>query len=121
MDFQFSQYLGQTLVKCSMEHQAIAHWLNIEVDNNIAMIKQLLQQIYPLQHHQFAQELSIEGKEYSLYIDKDKVICQANSLAFNHEQALLEQDFSYYDAEAMASCGLEDFINLLHSYLEFHQ
>ncbi|MDG6894060.1 YacL family protein [Volucribacter amazonae] len=118
MDFQFSQYLGQTLVKCSMEHEAFAHWLNTEINANLNLAQQILTQLNP---SQCLQVKMIEGKEYSLYIDQQQVICQANSLAFGTETALqLEQDLHYYDSESVASCGLEDFIQLLEAYIAFH-
>ncbi|TCK01669.1 hypothetical protein EV694_0288 [Volucribacter psittacicida] len=115
MDFQFSQYLGQTSVKCSMEHEAFAHWLNIEM--NTALAQQILAQLVPTYK---IKTQKIIGKEYSLYIDHQQVICQANCLATEQQDLeQLEQDFHYYDSESVAICGLEDFIKLLEAYITF--
>lgn len=119
MDFQISHYLGQTQVKCSMEHQAFAHWFNQESADR-QHLQSILKKIQKLQAGQLYGEQLIEGKEYSLYIDKEQVICQANNLISPMDNPEpLEPHFYYYEAESRACCGLEDFIKLLQSYLAF--
>lgn len=123
MDFQIIQYLGQTQIKCSMEQQAIAHWFNQEIAHDLPLLEKILHKIEQLQLGQIHGEQLIMGKEYSLYIDKEQVVCQANNLIDDQgqEQTELEPNFYYYESEARACCGLEDFVKLLQSYLEFHQ
>ncbi|NBI43664.1 UPF0231 family protein [[Haemophilus] felis] len=116
MDFQFTHYLGQVIAKCSMEHEALAHWLNSENPSS-PQIQHILKQIQQLKIHQ---DLQIIGKEYSLFINADEVVIRANNLAIGNDE-ILEDDFHFYDEESLAFCGTMDFIHFLQSYLDFIQ
>lgn len=117
MDFQFTSYQGATLAKCSMEHEAVAHWFNTETPINPQLIQQVLQQLEQLQPDS-QQEIRFIGAEYSLFINADEVMIKANNMELGNEEEL-EQDFHYYDAESIAFCGLEDFQHFLQSALVF--
>lgn len=117
MDFQFTTHFGQAIAKCSMEHEALAHWLNSETLTNPQIAQTVLQQIQQLKPHQ---DLQVVGKEYSLFINKDEVMIRANNLAIGNDE-IVEDDFHYYDEESIAFCGTEDFIGFLTSYLDFTQ
>lgn len=115
MDFQFTTYLGQVVAKCSMEHEALAHWLNSETLADPQVVEVVLKKIQQLKPHQ---DLHLVGKEYSLFINIDEVMVRANNLAIENDE-ILEDDFHYYDEESIAFCGIEDFIGFLTSYLDF--
>lgn len=117
MDFQFISHQGNTVAKCSMEHEAFANWFNIEVRSNPQLISTALfhLQNLPASH---AADVVLTGAEYSLYINADEVMAKANNLAIENPDAL-EDGFYYYDDESIAFCGIEDFARFLHSYLDF--
>lgn len=117
MDFQFTSHQGNTVAKCSMEHEAFANWFNIEVRSNPQLISTVLfhLQNLPAPH---AADIVLTGAEYSLYINADEVMAKANNLAIENQDAL-EDGFYYYDDESIAFCGIEDFARFLHSYLDF--
>ena len=117
MDFQFTSHQGNTVAKCSMEHEAFANWFNIEVRSNPQLISTALfhLQNLPAPH---AADVVLTGAEYSLYINADEVMAKANNLAIENPD-VLEDGFYYYDDESIAFCGIEDFVHFLHSYLDF--
>ena len=120
MDFQFTfNYLGKPTARCSMDHEALANWLNSEIEGDqhklsavFIVINQAKQSAVP--HF----EQRIAGREFSILISAEEVMIQANSLNFNHDEAL-EEGFSYYDQESLAFCGLEDFESFLIQYRNF--
>lgn len=117
MDFQFTFHLGQVLAKCSMEHEAVANWLNTETSRdpqNISIILNKIQQLNSQQESQFI------GKEYSLWVNADEVMVRANHLDIENQE-VAEDNLHYYDAESIALCGKEDFVHFLQSYLNFMQ
>lgn len=118
MDYQFTRYPDQVVVKFSMEHQAIANWFNTEVRLNSQLIPTALNYLQQAKQSHSAQEFSLIGSEFSLFINADEVMIKANNLAID-EQDELEDDFHYYDEESIAFCGLEDFEQFLQSYLSF--
>ncbi|PJG86491.1 YacL family protein [Conservatibacter flavescens] len=119
MDFQFTFHLGNVIAKCSMEHEAMAYWLNTEVRSNPDLVFQVLEKINQLSTALSAQEYQFIGTEYSLYLNEDEAMVKANHLAIEDNEQPLEQDFYYYDAESIAFCGLNDLEHFLQSYLQF--
>lgn len=115
MDFQFTHYLGQVSVKCSMEHIALANWFNTEVRSNPSSILTALSVAQSLMENQ---EETLIGAEYTLYLNADEVMVRANNLAIESDE-ILEEDFHYYDEESIAFCGTQDFIHFLEAYAEF--
>ena len=115
MDFQFTHYLGNVSVKCSMEHIALANWFNTEVRSNSSSILTALSVAQSLTENQ---EKTLIGAEYTLFLNADEVMVRANNLAIESDE-ILEEDFHYYDEESIAFCGTQDFIHFLEAYAEF--
>ncbi|TDQ57142.1 hypothetical protein EDC45_1535 [Mesocricetibacter intestinalis] len=121
MDFQFTSSGGEISLKCSMEHQAVAHWFNTEVRLNPALIESVLKSILQVRNSPAYQDIRLCGAEYSLYINAQEIMIRANNLDLEAPaQQLLEPDFHYYDEESLAFCGLEDFEALISAYLNFN-
>lgn len=119
MDYQFTYYLGATIAKCSMEHEAFANWVNIEVRSNPQLISQALQAIQRLRANKNENdEVKLIGCEYSVFINRDEVMVKANNLLIETDDTL-DNDFHYYNLESIAFCGLEDFEQFLVSYQNF--
>lgn len=118
MDFQFTHFQGNVMAKCSMEHIAVANWFNTELPNNSDLISTALNAIQQAKKHLCEQDMTLIGKEYSLFINADEVMVRANNLAFTASDEL-EPDFHYYDEESIAFCGLEDFEHFLLAYQDF--
>ncbi|MCA2014923.1 YacL family protein [Vibrio tritonius] len=119
MDFEFTKntLLGEYYVKCSMEHQIVARWLQEEIGKDCTKIDQILDLIEKA--HQFsAKELQWHGKEISLVLTGQEVTVQENTQLSGIEEQL-EEDFSLYESESYAQCGLEDFESLLLQWREF--
>lgn len=119
MEYQFTHTMHGIVAKCSMDHEAFAHWLNAEVIDNRELINLVLGQIercrnaFPNDYEWF-----LEGKEYSLYLNESEVMVKANNLddAFLGE---MEEGFEIYDQESIAFCGLDDFEKFLTAYQRF--
>ncbi|OOF42233.1 hypothetical protein BKK49_03190 [Rodentibacter rarus] len=115
MDFQFTSYLGNVSVKCSMEHIALANWFNTEVRSNPQAILTALSTAQQLVENQ---ETRLIGAEYTLFLNTDEVIIRANNLMMESDE-IQEEDFHYYDEESIAFCGTPDFIHFLQAYIDF--
>ncbi|OOF43541.1 YacL family protein [Rodentibacter trehalosifermentans] len=115
MDFQFTSYLGEVTVKCSMEHIALANWFNTEVRSNPQGILTALSSAQQLSENQ---ETRLIGSEYTLFLNADEVMIRANNLMMESDE-ILEEDFHYYDEESLAFCGTTDFIHFLNAYIDF--
>lgn len=119
MEYQFTHTMHGIVAKCSMDHEAFAHWLNTEAIDNKELIATVLTQI---EHSRNAfpndYEWVLEGREYSLYLNESEVMVKANNLddAFLGE---MEEGFEIYDQESIAFCGLEDFEKFLTAYQRF--
>ncbi|KGQ70216.1 hypothetical protein A1D23_06325 [Chelonobacter oris] len=122
MDFQFRyDHLGRTVAACSMEHEAIANWINSEIyadQQKLAEVFMLVDAVKRSANPQ--QEQRLIGHEFSLSLNAEEVMVQANSLAFDSNDEL-EDGFSYYDQESLAFCGLEDFERFIAQYRTFIQ
>lgn len=121
MDFQFTLYLGSVIAACSMEHEAVANWLNIEVRSNPQLISIALKHIADIrQSRSEAKEISLPGSEYSLFINYNAVTVKANNLVITSDDGTVpEENFHYYDQESISFCGLDDFEHFLISYQSF--
>lgn len=115
MDFQFTLHQGNVSAKCSMEHIALANWFNSEVRSNSSVF---LTALSALENPSPQQEIRLIGREYSLFIQGDEVLVQANNLNVEQAEDIWEQDFHYYDAESVAMCGSDDFRRFLNAYFD---
>ncbi|QXC59056.1 YacL family protein [Vibrio mimicus] len=119
MEFEFikNTLLGEYSVRCSMEHQIVGRWLQEEIGQDQAKLKQVLALIEQAEQSP-AQEFLWTGREISLLIHGDEITVQDNALAYETEHEL-ETDFSLYDSESIAACGREDFVALLTQWQSF--
>lgn len=119
MEFEFRKDFisEQATVKLSMGHEAFATWLEQE-GQAINWIEDLLANILLLQQRA-SSEFKLVGSEFSLLINQDEAQVINHSLMNNQDESDLEGDLVFYDLEIQASCGLEDFLNLIESWLEF--
>ena len=119
MEFEFRKHFisDSATVKISMGHEAFATWLEQE-GQEVAWVKQLLEQIILLQEHKI-NEIKWQGSEFSLLLTEDEAQVANHSLLNNQDEMGLDEDMNFYDLEIQASCGLEDFINLIESWLAF--
>ncbi|MCW8332274.1 YacL family protein [Vibrio paucivorans] len=117
MEFQFTRntLMGEYYVKCSMGHEVVGRWLQEEIGKNRHKIEEV-DQLIELAKSNPAQELKLLGTEISLSIHDNEVVVEENVLA--HEQEL-EGEFDFYDSEASASCGLDDFELLIERWIDF--
>ena len=119
MEFEFRKDFisEQATVKLSMGHEAFATWLEQE-GQEITWIDDLLAKIVLLQQRAIT-DFKLLGSEFSLLLNQDEAQVINHSLISNQDDIDLEVDMDFYDAEIQASCGLEDFLNLIESWLEF--
>lgn len=119
MEFEFRKDFisEQATVKISMGHEAFATWLEQE-GQGVAWIEALLAKITLLQQRAIS-EFKLPGSEFSLLLNQDEAQVINHSLISDQDDTGLESDMNFYDAETQASCGLEDFLNLIESWLEF--
>ncbi|TNH04805.1 UPF0231 family protein [Testudinibacter sp. TR-2022] len=120
MDFQFTcDYLGKPLVRCSMDHEAVAAWINSEIDGDWAKLDAVFNIIEQAKQHAAPHfEQRLEGREFFIVVNAEEVMVQANNLSFACDD-MIEDGFGYYDQESLAFCGLEDFERLLLQYRDF--
>ena len=121
MEFEFRKDFisGQATVKLSMDHEAFATWLEQE-GQTLSWIEDLLAKIVLLQQRSIT-DFKLVGSEFSLLVNQDEAQVVNHSLINNQDDIDLEVDMDFYDAETQASCGLEDFLNLIESWLGFVQ
>ncbi|ADN00010.1 protein YacL [Dickeya dadantii] len=116
MDYEFLRDVtGQVVVRMSMGHEAVGHWLNEEVKGQQAVLDEVEAAVRDLAGSERQWERS--GHEYTLLLDSEEVMVRANQLAFETDE--LEEGMSYYDEESLSLCGLEDFLELLEKYRAF--
>ncbi len=118
MEYQFikNSLTGEYLVKCSMGHEIVGRWLQEEVTSQLNIIDDILQRLEWVvegRHH----EDSIEGREINVLIHRDEVTIQENG--FTHPLECDEPDMHIYECESNASCGFEDFVELIKAWKDF--
>jgi len=121
MEFEFRKDFisDHATVKLSMDHEAFATWLEQE-GQSVEWIEALLDTIGLLQQRTIM-ERQVVGSEFSLLINQDEAQVINHSLLNNQDESDLQGDLQFYDLEIQASCGLEDFLNLIESWLAFVQ
>lgn len=119
MEFEFirNTLMGEYYVKSSMGHEIVGRWLQEEIGKDWCKIDQVVQIIQDARLNP-QQEHLLEGTEISLSIQGDEVIVQENVLAHGQEMDS-ESEFDFYDSESTASCGLEDFEDLIEQWKIF--
>ncbi|WP_022939952.1 YacL family protein [Psychromonas hadalis] len=119
MEFEFRKDFisGQATIKTEMDHEAFATWLEME-GQSIDWIEVLLIEIELLQHRK-ATEYKLAGSEFDLLLTNAEAQVTNHRLMEEREDEELDDNLSFYNAEIEACCGLEDFKNLIESWLEF--
>ncbi|SFN91387.1 YacL family protein [Xenorhabdus japonica] len=116
MEYEFMQDItGQVTTFFSMDHEAIGHWLNEEVKDDLSILDKITVALQEIKGSERQWQLS--GHEYTLLMSEDEIMVRANQLQFDTE--VIEEGMSYYDNESLAFCGTDDFINMLADYREF--
>lgn len=119
MDYQFTHTMHGVMAKCSMDHEAFAHWLNTEIAQNLTQLQDIFTQIAKCKIFP-NYEAIFEGREYTLYLNAEEVMVKANNLAMEIEDfEQMEEGFNFYNEESIAFCGLEDFEAFLQAYERF--
>lgn len=118
MDYEFLRDItGQVMVRMSMGHEAVGHWFNEEVKDQLTLLNEVEEAARSVAGSE--REWRTIGHEYTLSLNAEEVMIQANQLAFVVDE--MEEGMSYYDEESLSLCGLEDFLNLVAKYREFVQ
>jgi len=119
MEFEFRKdfITGKATVQTEMNHEAFATWLEME-GQSIDWVEQLITQVTAVQNRNI-REYKLAGSEFSLLLNYDEAQVTNHRLMELGDDEELDDDFSFYNAEIEGCCGLEDFKNLLESWLEF--
>ncbi|KFX05302.1 MULTISPECIES: protein YacL [Pectobacterium] len=116
MDYEFLRDVtGQVIVRMSMGHEAIGHWFNEEVKGQLTILTDVEDAARSVAGSE--RQWRRVGHEYTLLLDEEEVMVQANQLSFTTDE--LEEGMSYYDEESLSLCGLDDFLTLVEKYREF--
>ena len=116
-DFRKDYFSGKSTVKLSMGHEAFGIWLEQEGQQK-EWVAPILQVIKQLQQREI-KEYKLIGSEFCLYMNIEEVSVINHSLHDSDSTEETENDLSFYDQEIQAECGLEDFLNLMESWLAF--
>lgn len=119
MEFEFRKdfITGQATVQTEMDHEAFATWLEME-GQSISWVKLLIQEIELLQKRKL-REYKLAGSEFDLLLTTADAQITNHRLMETDDEEELADGLSFYNAEVEACCGLEDFKNLMASWLDF--
>ncbi|MEH6444312.1 MAG: YacL family protein [Oceanospirillaceae bacterium] len=138
MEYSFTRNdIGQPVARLNMEGEAFAHWLNIEMSSKhshtqLAKVALAVEQLLVGSQWQY----ECEGREFFLELTRDQAIVKANAVIeqadeltseqddyefSSDEYAEDEQDFHVSESGLVASCGLEDFQQLLAAWIRYLQ
>lgn len=107
MDYEFLRDItGVVKVRMSMDHEAIGHWFNEEVKDNLALLDEVEQAARTVKGSERSWQRA--GHEYTLWLDGE-VMIRANQLEFSGDE--IEEGMSYYDEESLSLCSIEDFLH----------
>ncbi|KOO13628.1 hypothetical protein AKJ18_17875 [Vibrio xuii] len=119
MEFEFirNTLMGEYYVKSSMGHEIVGRWLQEEIGKDwqkIEQVENLLEQV-----RQAPQlEHTLVGAEISLNAQGDEIVVQENVLGHGQEMDA-GSEFDFYDSESTASCGIDDFEDLIEQWKTF--
>lgn len=118
MDFLFQRNLaGHPEAQLTMDHEAMAVWLNEELGDNRRQLEHLLQVVDTLVNGQ-RWEYFDDGADYCLHLTRDQAEVRAALTETPMESDEME-DMDYYDSESISHCGLDDFKTLLLAWQQF--
>ncbi len=99
MDYEFLRDItGVVKVRMSMDHEAIGHWFNEEVKDNLALLDEVEQAARTVKGSERSWQRA--GHEYTLWLDGEEVMIRANQLEFSGDE--IEEGMSYYDEESLS-------------------
>jgi len=122
MEYEFIHdgLTGKAKAVFSFEHQVLGPWLEVEVSNSTDAITNILTAIDSLEKN-IQQEVNISGKEYNLILTKEDASISPNAMANGTSELPEEllQEGVDFDEQMFASCGLEDFRELVTAWAHF--
>ncbi len=117
MDYEFlTDTVDRPIARLSMDHEALGNWLTWELGSNPANLANVLSALEQLQTRKIW-EFEQQGAEFNLQLTREEARVQANSMF--QDGAELADDIDFYDSEAQAHCGLDDFSALIKAWCEF--
>ncbi|MGR2766285.1 YacL family protein [Photobacterium ganghwense] len=118
MDYEFKKNTldGSYHANFSMGHEAMGRWLTEEVGKNFALMDEVVSQLGALKNS--TREWRRIGEELTLSLQENEALIQANYL-FSEDDTELEENMDFYDEEAVAICGFEDFEQVLQAWRAF--
>ncbi|MDH5216361.1 MAG: YacL family protein [Gammaproteobacteria bacterium] len=117
MDYEFRRDLyGRYQARFSMGHEALGLWLTEELAANQELTDSLLDKIEHLKNSQ-CREYHQNGKEFTLHMSREGI--EIHSLLLDNTFDEAPEELSFYDQESYASCGLDDFQQLLLAWQTF--
>ena len=120
MDFQFIRNENaQPLALFSMGAETLGRWLSEELGADPQKTTDLLHVIETLERKNIA-EYRLQGREYDLLLNQHEIEVIAHELSLVAPEELPE-GCELYDQESISGCGLEDFKQVLLSWLDFIQ
>ncbi|RQW63837.1 YacL family protein [Vibrio viridaestus] len=119
MDFEFTKniFLGGYKATFPMEHLLMGRLLEDELAQDRTKIEQILA-IAEQAKLQSIDELIWHGIELTVVFQDYEVQVTENAV-YQEIETDLGEDLSLYDGESYASCGLEDFVELITKWREF--
>ncbi|MDW5499967.1 protein YacL [Pseudomonas lundensis] len=116
MDYEFLRDVtGQVIVRFSMGHEVIGHWINEELKGDLNLLDRIEAGAAEVKGSE--RQWQLEGHEYTLLMDGEEVMIRANLLEFEGDE--MEEGMNYYDEESLSFCGVEDFLQVLKAYRSF--
>lgn len=98
MDYEFLRDItGVVKVRMSMDHEAIGHWFNEEVKDNLALLDEVEQAARTVKGSERSWQRAYH--EYTLWLDGEEVMIRANQLEFSGDE--MEEGMNYYDEEPL--------------------
>ena len=84
MDYEFLRDItGVVKVRMSMGHEAVGHWFNEEVKEDLALLDEVEQAAKTVKAVNARQRA---GHEYTLWMDGEEVMVRANQLEFSGDE-----------------------------------
>lgn len=118
MEYEFLRDItGKVKVRMTMDHEAVGHWFNEEVDETLALLDEVEAAAQEVKGS--VRQWQRIGKEYTLWMDDEEVMIRANQLALEDDG--MEEGMNYYDEESLSFCGVEDFLAVITAYRAFLQ
>ncbi|MEN4768716.1 protein YacL [Duffyella gerundensis] len=118
MEYEFLRDItGKVKVRMTMDHEAVGHWFNEEVDENLTLLDEVEAAAQEVKGS--VRQWQRIGKEYTLWMDEEEVMIRANQLALEDDG--MEEGMNYYDEESLSFCGVEDFLAVIAAYRAFLQ